>query len=309
MKHFAIQISMAVILLVTQSSCKKENTKTTNLINSGKENIEKVTSIANSCSSFTYQDSLFFLEYPIADSFIAPVFTQQGAYGAFPAGLSINPKTGIINLYKSETGLRFLIWFVAKGSQDTCQTFLTISGINYMDSIFVLRNSAYVAPPVYNAVRNKEVECRHGDCEFDDGADDDNGDGFDDEPLTGQEVIPQGIALDKLTGIIDLRQSLLNGALGVNPKPGTFKDFTLNYRISDGSIKALNKIIFRLYYFKNRSQIPATLMSYFNKKRSFILFNNGPPPIPLPPYSISDSEARGTKEAKCRPPYIIIIQN
>jgi hypothetical protein len=41
--------------------------------------------------------------------------------------------------------------------------------------------------------------------------------------------------MDKATGAINLRQSIKNGALGTNPLPGTFKDFVLNYRISDKS--------------------------------------------------------------------------
>jgi hypothetical protein len=131
----------------------------------------------------------------------------------------------------------------------------------------------------------------------------------------GQELIPQGVAMDKSGGAINLKRTLLNGALGKNPLPGAFKDYILNYRLSDHTSKALNRMTLRIYYFKNRSQIPAALKRDLAEKRKYILLN-----YTNDPYSVSytvDKSGHGgdnmiaakEREVKCRPPYIIVVQN
>lgn len=306
MKKFSLFIAFASISVFIFYSCQKDSAALQKQNFNSSVNLSST--VIGSCPGFSYGDSLFLLAYPVTDSFISPISPQPGEYGCFPNGLSINPQTGVINLYQSETGLRYMVWFKAVGGTDTCQTFITLSGINYMDSIYTFSKNQVLASPIYNATRQNEPECRHGDCEYDDGHDDDNGDGFDDEPPVGQEVIPQGIVIDKLTGNIDLQQSITNGALGSNPQPGTFKDFNLYYRISDGSQKALNRIAFRLYYYQTRSQIPKSLLKTYRQKRNLILFNDIAPQFNLMQYIPASETSRGTKEPKCRPPYIIIVQ-
>jgi hypothetical protein len=82
---------------------------------------------------------------------------------------------------------------VPTGTRDTCKKFITVSGIDFTDSIYTLKNTTGIATPVYNATPGLPTSCS-GNCEFDDGPDDDDGDGITDEPLPGQEVIPQGIS-------------------------------------------------------------------------------------------------------------------
>jgi hypothetical protein len=89
----------------------------------------------------------------------------------------------------------------------------------------------------------------------------------------GREVIPQGVVIDKATGNINLKQTIANGALGANPLPGTFKDFLLYYRISDKSNKARNKLAFRMYYFQNKTQIPARLKKQLAQKKAQVILN------------------------------------
>ena len=204
-----------------------------------------------------------------------------------------------------------MVWFKVTGSADTCKKYITISGINFMDSVYFLKNNPGLAVPIYNATPNETISSISSGDEFDDGNDDDDGDGFDDEPPVGQEVIPQGIALDKTTGNIDLKQSIANGALGVNPLPGTFKDFILNYRVGDASTKALNTISFRLFYYHKTSEIPASLKRQYIAKRKLILFNqpqgSGLQSGTFSSYSNFTGTQRGI-EVKCRPAYIIVVQ-
>jgi hypothetical protein len=170
-----------------------------------------------------YADSIFYpSEYP-ADYEIKPVSGLRGTFGSYPDALEIDEETGNIEIKQSETGLKYLVWYVATGSRDTCKMFITVSGVNYPDSIYSVKTTNSFATPVYNGSLQQPTVCT-GNCEFDDGHDDDNGNGFADEPPVGQEIIPQGVAMDKLDGSIDLKRSIQNGALGTNPLPGSFKD-------------------------------------------------------------------------------------
>ena len=288
-------------------SCKKENmqTGTASIATDADMMAYAMSSV---CDAFNYPDSVFYPAELPNDYIVRTVNPLNGTFGAYPDGLEINRVNGSINVSESETGLRYIVWFIASGTTDTCIRYITIGGINYMDSIYVLGQKQETATPVYNADRRLQPAC-DGGCEFDDGPDDDDGDGIADEPLAGQEVIPQGIEMDKTTGAIHLKQSLLNGALGTNPTPGTFKDFVLNYRIGDGSAKALNRIRFRLIYFKNQSQIPPALLTAFMAKRKKILYNDVPPSFTTIPAITFDNTVQKERELKCRPPYIIVVQN
>jgi hypothetical protein len=266
----------------------------------------------NSCN-FAYPDTIFYpSDYP-ADYKIRPVKRLTGTFGAYPNGLEINEDNGAIEIGQSETGLKYLVWYVAAGSRDTCKIFITVSGVNYPDSIYSLTATDGLATPIYNGSLKRPTFC-DGTCEFDDGHDDDNGDGFADEPPAGQELIPQGVAIDKSNGAINLKKTLSNGALGKQPLAGTFKDYVLNYRLSDHSAKKLNKMTLRIYFYNHRSQIPAAIKRDLAKKRKYVLLN-----YTNDPYSVSytvDSKGGGSnnlvsskeREVKCRPPYIIVVQ-
>ena len=92
--------------------------------------------------------------------------------------------------------------------------------------------------------------------------------------------------------------------------PGSFKDFILNYRLSDRSAKALNRMTLRMYYFKNQTQIPAALKKDLEEKKKFTLLNNIKDPYKVS-YTVNNkggSVAREAREVKCRPPYIIVVQ-
>lgn len=289
-------------------SCSKEN-----IANSGANatslDAQYSTVTLSVCDQFAYTDTIFYPAELPNDYIVHPVNALPGTFGAFPDELHIDKTTGDIDITESETGLKYMVWYVATGSTDTCKKFITVSGINFTDSIYVLKNNMAVATPMYNSTPLLATDC-NGYCEFDDGPDDDDGDGTADEPIAGQEVIPQGISMDKTTGKIDLKKSLKNGALGINPQNGAFKDFVLNYRISDASSNALNKISFRVYYYKSQSKIPGRLLDTLAAKQSQIILNDDKHSPATIPYTVNNllTNKGGVGEVKCRPPYIIIVQ-
>ena len=308
MKTNMVAACILSVILIYMLACTKENATNNTFVNDSA--IDNALSLS-ACDSFAYSDTIFYPEELDDDYIVKPIHKLTGTFGAYPDGLRINKNSGNIDITESETGLKYLIWFVPTGTQDTCKKFITVSGINYTDSIYTLTSDdPGIMKPVYNANLLKRTDC-NGNCEFDDGHDDDDGDGFADEPPAGEEVIPQGVAMNKATGSVNLRKSLKNGALGINPPNGTSKNFTLNYRISDKSSKTLNKIGFRLYYYKTKADIPASLLKQIEAKKSLVLLNginDNPFNVAYTVPSVTNSAVaqHGAGETRCRPPYIIV---
>ncbi len=310
-------ITVAGVLI----ACNKEagNKKTeTNLVNASQTSDVAL----STCDQFAYADTIFYLKPQSTNYIVKPVTPLVGAYGAFPSGLHINATNGNINVNLSETGLKYIVWFVASGTTDTCRKLITISGVNYNDTVYVMSKNSK-ALPVYNANTTVPLVCNG--CEFDDGPDDDNGNGIGDEPPAGQQLVSQGFIINKLTGVIDFKKSIQNGALGANPLSGTKKEFTLYYRLGDKSKKALNHISFELFYYKNQSEIPAKVMEDLLAKRSQVLLenqgdddsehsggggsNSGPNFTAVNLAASLTTAQSGKGQTKCRPPYIIVTQN
>lgn len=316
MKHIIPVFLFITIAALGILACSKETADTANTIRNSTtaaNGASSANAVASICDQFAYPDSIFFLtNLPGGNYVVKPVNPLIGTFGAYPAGLKISASDGRINVTQSETGLKYMVWFVAKGTRDTCKKFVTISGINYMDSTYVLANNFATAVPIYNADPLKPTDCSGG-CEFDVGP-------------PGEQVSAQGISINKKTGVINLKKSLQNGALGKNPVNGTFKDFILAYRLGDKSSKALNHIGFRLYYYKKRSQIPASLENELEDKKGQVFLDDdgleddhgggghgggsddGKAAFAFTANAASTTSAQSAGTVKCRPPYIIVTQ-
>ena len=230
------------------------------------------------CSEFNYSDTLYFKSSSTTDLIVSTANALTGTFGAFPEGLSIDKNTGEINITESEAGLRYKVFFIPQNMADSCFRYITVSGIDFASGVFNLDNNSLVASPTYKGLSNMlpcSIDNDDSDddddgedegCEFDDDEDDDDGDGSEDEPEDGQDVTSQGVDIDKITGSINLKNTIKNGALGVNPANGTAKIFRIYYRLNDNSQKALNFIDVRLHYFKNLSDVPQSLLNTVNEK-------------------------------------------
>jgi hypothetical protein len=209
----------------------------------------------------------------------------DGQYYAWPAGLVIDQTTGEINVSKSETGARYIIGFIRNGSTDTCLTDITIGGVTYVDSVYVLSNNDTLALPHFNANPIPISVCDASDdtdypgnsggngggnekCEFDDGSDDDNANGQADEPPPGQRANDQQVRVRTVSGIINLKKTLEDGAFGPNPQNGDSKEVTIYYRLNDCSVKALQKLKVNLIYYHKKSDIPVELLDDVRVKRT-----------------------------------------
>jgi len=94
------------------------------------------------------------------DYIVLPVNNPgTGTYIAKPAGLLIDPNTGAINVSKSEVGVKYAVGFALAGTTDTCYTNITLAGINYVDSVYVLSKNDTLARPIYNALPGMATIC------------------------------------------------------------------------------------------------------------------------------------------------------
>lgn len=224
----------------------------------------------------------------------------KGKYISTPEGLVIDGNTGEINVTKSESGLKYKVGFIRDGYQDTCFTTVITSGINYLDGIYVLSDSDTLLNPIYNGNPAYVPICGPNGslngCEFDDDEDDDNGNGSADEPPAGFSCNAQNIRVDKRTGVISLKRSVLDGLFGtLNPSNGKKVSATLYYRLDDCSSGALRKIDIEFTYYSKLSDVPQGLINDIQDVLNGIL----------------NFVFRSSKDkvANPRPPHIVVVAN
>lgn len=243
-----------------------KNTTTETATNT-KDTITQTNHLPNDCNLIAYSDTVYFLKNQKDDVKIKPLIERKGTYGGYPEGLEINHSNGEINLTKSGTGYWYDVYFVPDKTIDTCFTRLFISGIDYTSKIYYLDKNDKVAIPIYNenpALVIPGVNNANSKTEFDDGPDDDDNDGTDDEPLPGEEVIPQGLAISKKDGKIDLDATVKNAVFGNTPKNGSSKKFKIYYRLDDNSGASVNKIEIEVHYFDTDGDVPQNLKDKIN---------------------------------------------
>ncbi len=264
----------------------------------------------------SYGDSILSGEFKKKKPLIKKVLNNpgEGIYFAKPVGLDIDRTTGAIDVGNSESGVKYTVGFIRAATNDTCFTTVIVSGISYVDSIYVLSRNDTLAKPYYNARPQINVPCDNSDdtdyphsgggkgkgndkCEYDDDEDKDkknstNDNDYDeDEPPPGQTANEQKVRVRTISGIINLKKTLADGAFGKNPVNGTSKEVMIYYRLNDGSKKSLKKVKVKLLYYNKRTDVPDHIVKEINKKRKEFLTET-----PLIAYE------------KPRPPLIVITR-
>ncbi len=186
----------------------------------------------------------------------------------------MDSRTGAINVNTSESGAQYYICYVSAEEDTVCETSIIISGIDYLDSIYVLADEEFEAAPIFNA----SIEARPPE-------------GLYDEAAIGrleQDKVPAsatGLVIDNATGIIDLPGTLeslrrLEGELA----DGFTREFEIFYAI--GGTRFLNSTRVQVFYYETRGAIPAELEQLYRDKQRYPI--NG-------------------REDRERPTYIIIV--
>ena len=222
---------------------------------------------------------------PSGSNTVFPDQRRSGEYTAWPEGIEINDQTGEINISDSETGLKYRITYKAPNG-DTSSTIVLLSGITFTDKFYILAQNDSVANPVYNADPANAVPL--------------SGSSFDEGNLANLS----GCAVQTTNGVINLAETVRRGGIfGPNPQNDDREDIEIQYRLNDGSGKALNKLKVRLYWYDTMADVPQDLWQTLNDRQNQGVFlrSAGAP---------ASGTMRGTGVsaiAKPRPPCVIII--
>jgi hypothetical protein len=210
----------------------------------------------------------------------------SGKYLSWPVGMVLDSTTGAIDLTASETGMKYIIGFVASGTTDTCRTYLTIGGAAYSDSVHVLSLGETTAVPYFEANPTDLNLCQTSNaCHFD---------------VTGSAA-KMKVIVNKSTGVIDLQKTLngtgllgiLGGAFGILPVNGQSVTTDIYYKIGDDpSNNALQKISVQLVYYDNTSLINGGLLGLVVTKLDNLVSGN--------PISTTSNP---------RPPLVVIVRH
>jgi hypothetical protein len=219
-------------------------------------------SAVNACPALPiYGDSLVYMQ-PAAgqDAILTPLNNPgTGKYYAWPTGMAIDNTTGVIDLSKSQTGMKYVIGFVPAGTTDTCLSTLIVGGASYYDSVYVASSGGVKAVPYFNANPAGGSNC--------DGQGNGSGCSFD---VTGSAEAAS-VFVNNSSGEIDLQKTLDGqsnqaGVFGANPVDGQTVTATIYYQIKQGSNNAMEHIDVQFMYYSSASSIPASLMNSLNTK-------------------------------------------
>jgi hypothetical protein len=210
-----------------------------------------------SCPSLPiYGDTIIYPQPTNGSDYIITPINNPGAgkYLSWPVGMVMDSTSGAIDVTASETGMKYIIGFVASGSTDTCRSYLTIGGAAYTDSVHVLSLGQTTAAPYFEGNPTDLNLCQTSNaCQFD---------------VTGSAA-KMKVIVNKSTGVIDLQKTLngtgllgvLGGAFGILPVNGQSITTEIYYKIGDDpSHDALQKISVQLVYYDNTSLINGGLL-------------------------------------------------
>lgn len=219
-----------------------------------------------------YRETILYLKPGTTDHIVYPSLKKRGTWSSFPFGLSLDEQTGAINVSKSETGLRYMVFLDGEDGY-TDSTAIVISGIDYLDHYYHLAKGDSIAHPLYNASSTGTLP----------------GSSFD----VSQEASTHGLQLVPATGTINLAASVRNGIFGAQPVNNSKKDIFITYRLNDASDKALNTIAVRFYYYTTAKEVPDYLRALLAEREAA--------------YNLVTGVRSFPKKVKPRPPCVIII--
>lgn len=282
-------LSLSLGSLIVFFACSKaKNTSQTDPSNNDTGNV-RIKNTPNCSYTPDYGDTIIYTKYkgPNNDYTIKPKNdTVGGRYIFWPDGLVIDSATGIINVTQSETGVRYNIGFIKTGTQDTCVSPLSLAGITYVDSIYVLDKNDTLAKPIYNSNPITPPVCDNSDdADYPgNGGQGNNKCEFDVEP--GSNANQNGVRVRTISGIINLKKTVTDGtAFGTTtPSNGQTAKVKIDYRLNDASAKALQHIQVQLVYYEHLSDVPTSLKNEITTKRNNLLnyrIINGKPRPPL----------------------------
>lgn len=248
-----------------------------------------------------YKDSVLYNDKGPGSSSIVKVDKNPGAgkYYSWPQGLAIDSVTGSINVTASAGGYRYTVGFVKNGTRDTCLQNIIISGATYKDGIYVLANNDTLAYPYFNADPAGAAICDNsGDNDYQDNQGHGNGNHkceFDAADPKGKKgrANSKHVKVRTISGAINLKKTQEEGAFGATvPVNGQGIMVPVYYKLQDKGNKTLQKVNVQVIYYDRQTDIPVSLVSYINRRKSR-----------------TESRALITPDGNPRPPLIVITRS
>jgi hypothetical protein len=206
-----------------------------------------------------YGGSILYVQGNTASAYqFKPVNTLgSGTYVAWPAGITIDPQTGIIDANKSEPGSRYNVGFVSAATGDTAYNQVIIDGVTYADGIYALDSKDSILQPYYNTsaitpwmTDSREAELVAGQSHP-----------WFDAPAAGVASANElGLKVSTADGTINLANSVRQGLFGSNPKNGDTKEIPIYYRLGDVSRYSLLKSTVIVHYYNSVTDVPVELL-------------------------------------------------
>jgi hypothetical protein len=215
----------------------------------------------------------------------------KGTYYSWPVGLMLDSSSGAIDVSQSQAGQRYIIGFVSQGSHDTCLSNLIVAGVSYADSIYSLQDNDTLAIPYFNANASAASICNASDdSDYPGNSGKGKGDNkcvFDGQGNNGKsgQANAKNVKVRTISGVINLKATLVDGAFGSNPVNGASITVPIYYSLNDKSLRTTQLINVQLMYFDSRSNVPAAVVNMVTSNSAAffqdlpILFANPRPPL------------------------------
>lgn len=230
--------------------------------------------------TLSYGDSVFYITGQATDYIVSPTEARAGTYIGFPDGIKIDALTGAINVSKTDAGLKYKVSFVPAGKTDTAITFITVSGINYLDGFYNISTADSIISPIYNAHPGLAIPGINSGSLFD----------------IGSGCNSNGCKVNVGNGQINLAETVRNGIFGNTPANDERKEFELVYGLNDKSNKASNTLKVKLYYYATVNDITPEAYAIIAERQGTMFLNGVNTPV-----------ATQSKVGKPRPPCIFIV--
>lgn len=209
-----------------------------------------------------------------------------GSYVAWPAGITIDRNTGVIDASKTEPGSRYNVGFVSSVTGDTAYNQVIIAGVTYADGIYALDSKDSILRPYYNA---NSASLAAG---------------------TVLSASGEGLNVSSTDGSINLGNSLRQGLFGSNPQNGDTKEIPVYYRLNDQSKGSLMRTTVNVHYYNTLADVPASLVSTTQTSReafagrgAFLSDGVLERPATLTPPTTTTASAPVTP----RPPQVVLV--
>lgn len=307
-------IASILIAFLFVFACQKSNLSTFEAgFDSSNDTLINETIITDTSffDTLSYGDSVFSASVVGNERRIYPVIkpAKPGYFSASLPGLDLDTATGRINLSRSESGLRYQVYYVSPDKKIIAKTAVTVAGIDYQDRIYDLSSGLpedLFAVPIFDMNPGVPLPCTYTvngyTCKFDET--DLNGDNIADYIGANNSKL----IIDTLSGVIDLKKSLAAGIFGPIPPGGNSsflngrkKDVMIYYRLGDSNTRALKKITVRLVYFQSRALIPESMQLEINSRNQRYLLQPGSAS------SSGDDLLTLAYSTPKRPPLIVIV--